>query len=180
VADLFAPNAALFLWGTWPNLPEIFPVLDAWGFKYKTLGFLWLKTNTKSNTPFFGTGFYTKSNTEPCILAVRGRMKPITNSISQIFQDPVEVEDDPTEDCGLLVHPRTPEHSQKPLSVADKIEELFGDVPRLELFCRPQRPDGWYCWGKAVDPAHEQDVPGGGHYTTDPRAMAYNGKGRAL
>lgn len=180
IRDLFASNAVMFLWGTWPNFPEIFPVLEAWGFRYKTLGFLWLKTNTNSGTPFFGTGFYTKSNTEPCVLAVRGKLKPITNAISQIFQDPMGVGGDPTQDVGLLVHPRTERHSEKPLSVADKIEELYGPLPRLELFCRPQRLDGWYRWGKAVDPAHEYDVPGSGHYTQDPRAESYGGFGKAL
>lgn len=40
VSELAAKDSALFLWATFPQLNEAFRVIDAWGFKYKTLAFL--------------------------------------------------------------------------------------------------------------------------------------------
>ena len=36
-------NCALFLWATWPKLPEALTVIDRWGFRYFGLGFEWIK-----------------------------------------------------------------------------------------------------------------------------------------
>ena len=54
VADLAARDSALFLWATFPQLNEAFRVIEAWGFKYKTLAFLWLKQNRKADSWFYG------------------------------------------------------------------------------------------------------------------------------
>jgi len=131
VKNITADNAALFLWTTFPYLKEQLDVFVAWGFRYKTLGFAWLKTNPKNGFPFFGVGYYTKSNMELCLLGIRGRMKPITNKISQV-----------------VISPRG-KHSVKPLVVREKIVELFGDLPRIELFAREKTP-GWDVWGNEV------------------------------
>lgn len=50
VSELAAKDSALFLWATFPQLNEAFRVIDAWGFKYKTLAFLWLKQNRKADS----------------------------------------------------------------------------------------------------------------------------------
>ncbi len=42
------------------------------------------------------------------------------------------------------------QHSQKPAVVREKIVELMGDLPRVELFAR-QRADGWDAWGDEVE-----------------------------
>lgn len=39
--------------------------------------------------------------------------------------------------------------SKKPEEVRLRITELFGDLPRIELFAR-QYADGWDCWGNDV------------------------------
>lgn len=57
VSELAAKDSALFLWATFPQLNEAFRVIDAWGFKYKTLAFLWLKQNRKADSWFYGMGF---------------------------------------------------------------------------------------------------------------------------
>ena len=75
VADLAAKDSALFLWATFPQLNESFRVMEAWGFKYKTLAFLWLKQNRKADSWFYGMGFWTRSNAEVCLLATRGHPK---------------------------------------------------------------------------------------------------------
>jgi hypothetical protein len=41
---------------------------------------------------------------------------------------------------------RRGEHSRKPAIVRDKIVELLGDRPRIELFAR-DTADGWDGWG---------------------------------
>ena len=42
VADLAAPDSALFLWVTFPQLPEALRLIEAWGFRYKSVAFVWL------------------------------------------------------------------------------------------------------------------------------------------
>ena len=128
VKNITAENAALFLWVTCPNLPDGLAVLKAWGFEYKTIAFTWIKTNKNNGRPFFGIGYYTKSNAEICLLGIKGKMKPIDNSVSSVIMAPRR------------------EHSRKPDEVRDRIVKLFGDLPRIELFART-RPKGWHVWG---------------------------------
>ena len=126
-------NCALFLWCTFPQLDEQIKLFSHWGFKYVTQAFTWIKTNTKNGKPFFGIGYYTKSNAEVCLLGIRGKMKPVSNSVSSVIIAPRE------------------RHSKKPDIVREKIVELFGDLPRIELFARPPLPTGWDCLGNDID-----------------------------
>ena len=58
VADLAAPDSALFLWATFPQLPEALRLIEAWGFNYKSVAFVWLKKNKKADSWFYGLGFW--------------------------------------------------------------------------------------------------------------------------
>src|SRR5699024_3377252 len=69
VADLAAPDSVLFLWATFPQLPEALRLIKAWGFTYKSVAFVWLKKNRKSEGWFYGLGFWTRGNAEVCLLA---------------------------------------------------------------------------------------------------------------
>ena len=60
VADLAAKDSALFLWATFPQLPEALRLIQAWGFTYKSVAFVWLKQNRKSPGWFYGLGFWTR------------------------------------------------------------------------------------------------------------------------
>lgn len=132
-------NCILFLWVTFPNLIDGIKLFDAWGFKYTTLGFSWVKTNPKNGKPFFGIGYYAKSNCEICLMGVKGKMKPVSNSVSS-----------------CIISPRQ-EHSKKPNEVRERIVKLFGNVPRIELFAR-QWASGWDCWGnECQEEKSEQD-----------------------
>lgn len=71
VAEIAAKDSALFLWTTFPMLPEALRVIRAWGFRFKTVAFVWLKQNRKTKTWFYGLGFWTRSNAEICLLATR-------------------------------------------------------------------------------------------------------------
>ena len=132
VADIAERDCALFLWATFPQLPEALQLIKAWGFVYKTVAFVWLKQNRKALTWFYGLGFWTRSNAEICLLATKGHPKRQSAGIHQLVISPVE------------------RHSKKPDEVREKIVELMGDVPRIELFARQQTP-GWDVWGNEVE-----------------------------
>lgn len=132
VADLAAKDSALFLWATFPQLPEALRLIRAWGFTFKTVAFVWLKLNKKSPTWFYGLGYWTRGNAEICLLAKRGKPKRRSAGVHQFIISPVE------------------EHSKKPDVTRDKIIELAGDLPRVELFARQKTP-GWDVWGNEVD-----------------------------
>lgn len=132
VGDIAADDCILFLWVTYPKLKEALTAIERWGFQYKTIGFVWLKQNRKSLTWFFGLGFWTRGNTEICLIAVKGKPKRASLKVSQLIVSPLE------------------RHSKKPDMVREKIVELMGDVPRVELFAR-QNYDGWVCLGDEID-----------------------------
>ena len=60
VAELAAPDSALFMWATFPQLPEALRLIEAWGFTYKSVAFVWLKKNRKADSWFYGLGFWTR------------------------------------------------------------------------------------------------------------------------
>lgn len=131
VAELAAKDSALFLWVTFPQLPEALRVISAWGFRFKTVAFVWLRQNRKAKTWFYGMGFWTRSNAEVCLLATRGHPKRQDKGIHQLIISPVEA------------------HSKKPDEARNRIVRLMGDLPRVELFAR-QSPPGWDVWGNEV------------------------------
>jgi len=71
VADIAAPDSALFMWATFPQLPDALRLIEAWGFTFKTVAFVWLKKNRKSDSWFYGMGFWTRCNAEICLLAIK-------------------------------------------------------------------------------------------------------------
>ena len=133
-------NSALLLWATMPNLPQAFEVMKAWGYKYKTCWATWVKTNAAGNKPFFGVGYYTRSNAELCLLGVKGRIA----SFKKLVENEVRTEN-PSALSSIVIEPPR-QHSRKPASVRDMIVTFFGDVPRIELFARESSP-GWSTLG---------------------------------
>jgi len=131
IKEIADDNCILFLWATYPMLKEALQVIDSWGFKYKTIAFQWLKLNPKKLTPFYGLGRWTRGNTEPCLLATKGKPKRISASVFQ-----------------LIEYERL-RHSEKPACARDKIIQLVGDIPRIELFAR-EKTEGWDSIGNAI------------------------------
>ncbi len=131
VKSLAADNCALLMWWV-PSQPlEALKVVEAWGFKIKTMkAFTWVKQTSKGNE-HFGLGHYTRGNTEDCLIAVRGRPARLDNAVRQ------------------LVTAKIGAHSEKPVEVRNRIERLYGDVPRIELFARHSN-EGWDTWGNQV------------------------------
>jgi N6-adenosine-specific RNA methylase IME4 len=130
VEDLTAPDCALFLWAVWPRLPDALEVIQAWGFEFKTAAFVWVKQNRSGEGLFTGMGFWTRANTEPCLLATRGSPLRLAADVHQVILSPVR------------------EHSRKPDEVRSRIERLVAG-PYLELFGREQAP-GWTVWGNEI------------------------------
>jgi len=131
IDDIAADDCVLFMWVTYPFLQKSFDVLKAWGFTYKTVGFTWVKKNKKADSLFWGMGYWTRSNAEICIIATRGSIPRQSSSVHQIIETPIEA------------------HSKKPDVTRDRIVQLVGDIPRIELFAR-QAPKGWDVWGNEV------------------------------
>ena len=131
VKDIAEKDCVLFLWVTYPKLLECITTIKEWGFTYKTCAFSWVKRNKKSDGFFTGLGYWTRANNEICLLATKGKPKRISKSVRQIVDTPLE------------------KHSKKPDCVRERIVELCGDLPRIELFAR-QKTDGWDVWGNEV------------------------------
>ena len=135
VQDICEDNAVLMLWVTAPCLIEGIGLIEKWGFTYKTIAFTWVKKNKKADSWFWGMGYYTRSNAEFCLLATKGKTLPrISHSVHSVIDAPIR------------------RHSQKPDIVRDKIVELMGDLPRIELFARDKHK-GWDSWGNEVKDA---------------------------
>ena len=120
-------DCVLFCWVTYPNLNEVFDVIKAWGFEYKTVAFTWVK-KYKNGDNFMGMGRWTRANAEICLLCTKGKPKRVSASVRQVIETIPE------------------RHSKKPDIVREKIVELCGDLPRIELFAR-ERVENWDCWG---------------------------------
>src|SRR5258705_7343164 len=50
-----APSCALFLWTTCPRLDSGIDILKAWGFRYATVAFVWIK-RAKAGTLIYNPG----------------------------------------------------------------------------------------------------------------------------
>ena len=123
-------NCVLFLWVVSPLLPEGIETLKRWGFKFKTVAFVWNK-KTKNGKDVSNLGRWTMGNVEMCLLGVKGKNKRICNNVKQ------------------LVSAERTKHSKKPDEVRQRIVELMGDLPRIELFAR-NHTEGWDVWGNEV------------------------------
>lgn len=132
VRDISTEDAVCFMWATFPTIGDALKVMEAWGFRYKTAAFVWVKKNPKSGVLAWGMGAYTRANAEVVLLGtlegVKAKDCVKSHKVHQIVEAPRRA------------------HSQKPDEVRDRIVELMGDLPRIELFAR-SGAEGWDCWG---------------------------------
>ncbi len=147
VADLAAPDCVLFMWFVWPTMPEALRLLEGWGFTYKTCAFSWMKADpyrlfVLEEDVRMGLGYWTRANTEACLLAVRGKPKRRNASVRQGIVTPIR------------------EHSRKPDGVHDRIERLVAG-PYVELFARESTRPGWDFWGNQTDNFNGREVASG-------------------
>ena len=82
-------------------------------------------------------GGWTRSNAEVCLLGVKGNPKRLSKAVHQIIE-------------AQVIEAKIGEHSVKPPETREKIIELMGDIPRIELFAR-EKTEGWDVWGNEVE-----------------------------
>lgn len=121
VRDLCESDAVLFMWVTSPLLYEALPIIDAWGFTYKT-SFVWDKI--KHNM-----GHYNSVRHEFLLICTRGSCTPddkqLTDSVQSIDRT---------------------KHSEKPEEFRAIIDKMYPHGKRIELFAR-KRTENWDVWG---------------------------------
>lgn len=125
VQQLAAPNSHLHIWVTSPLLPEVFDVIKAWGFSYRS-SFVWIK-------PQLGLGNYWRVSHELLLFASRGNL-PFQNNAQRSWM--------------LAKRKR---HSEKPYAIREIIERV-SPGPYLELFGRLEIPNSnWTVYGNQVE-----------------------------
>lgn len=134
-------DCALFMWVVDSNLPEALKLIEAWGFTYKTIAFNWVKL-TKDGVPKMGMGYWTRKQSEICLLATKGKPKRVYAGVRQV----------------IMSEPR--EHSRKPDQQYQRIEALMGsDGTKLEMFARQSWP-GWDAWGNETTKFQTENANG--------------------
>lgn len=148
VWELAAENCLLAMWWV-PTQPlEALRVVEAWGFRLMTMkGFTWNKCYSRQTDKLaLGMGHLTRANSEDCLFAVQGKL-------------PARM------DAGIVQSFTAPrlEHSRKPDIVREKLVQLLGDVPRIELFAR-QSSHGFDVWGNQCESPAVALLPGIAEY----------------
>jgi N6-adenosine-specific RNA methylase IME4 len=114
------------MWTTSPHLDQAVELMKHWGFQYATIAFVWDKQKVNP-------GFYTLSQ---CEIVLVGKYGKIPNPRG-------------TRNERQLLSLMREDHSKKPEEVAVRIERMFPEQKKIELFARRGR-SGWDCWGNQV------------------------------
>ena len=131
--NISADDCALFMWVTDFHLPFAFELFEKWGFKYRTIVFVWKKI-TKNGKTCANLGAWTMKNTEICLLATKGNMFD-KRKAKNVFQ---------------LIEAERTKHSKKPIEAVNRIEKIFQFENKLEMFSR-KNLQGWDAWGNEVN-----------------------------
>ena len=134
VGSLAAENCLLFLWATSPHLDQAIDLGKAWGFDWATVAFVWDKERVNP-------GSYTMSQCELCLVFRRGRI-PTPRGARNERQ---------------LVRAERGPHSAKPEEVRRRIERMFPEQRKIELFAR-REVVGWTAWGLDVGAEPERSL----------------------
>lgn len=139
VNQLAGRDAYLFLWSTWPHLPQAMEVMAAWGFAYVTGG-AWIK-RTKNWCLSMGTGYVQRTSCEPYLIGKLGQPSP-AKARRNVILHPEDVPD--------AIEAIRREHSRKPPQMREMIEELLPYAFACELFAREPWA-GHDVWGNQTD-----------------------------
>src|SRR5262249_2098146 len=91
IRALAADDCVLLLWCTGPHIAigSHVEVIRVWGFEPSTAAFVWVKQNEDGNGLHTGMGYYTRSNSEVCLLATKGSPVRLATDVHQIVMEPV-------------------------------------------------------------------------------------------
>ena len=128
VESIAAEDSMLFMWATDHTLPDALKVMHAWGFKYSTVAFVWVKAHC-----YWGS--WSLKQCEYVLLGTRGKPHSKFKNVHNIRQ---------------LINSPNDKHSRKPNEIRTRITQIVGVLPRVELFAR-EVPHGWSVWGNEVD-----------------------------
>ena len=135
---LLAERGVLFLWATCPRLDFAIECIRAWGLAYRGVAFLWVKTKQGTETPVGAQGVR-PSIVKPVVELVLAASRVAKGRPMALGSEAVRQ---------VVLAPRG-EHSAKPTEVQERIEALYPDASKLELFARARR-ETWACWGDQV------------------------------
>ncbi|MGL5225790.1 MAG: MT-A70 family methyltransferase [Aeromonas sp.] len=174
VADYAAKDCCLMMWTTGPQLEASIELMRSWGFKYVTLGVVWVK-RTKNHWENSARRIRQRvkrqlEGQQPTVHAV---IKAVTASVVECASKDkwawgmgswtracaevvlIGAKGSPAslrKDKGVhqVMEEVVGRHSAKPQEIYERIERLFGDdVKRLDMFTRANRP-GWDAIGDQV------------------------------
>jgi len=144
IDNVMADDCAVFMWVTWPTLPDALALGKAWGLEYKTCAFNWLKRTTTGKAWHMGMGYWSRANSEPCLLFTQGNPKRIDKGVPQlIYTNETQMELFPP------IVERVGAHSVKPEEAYRRVERLVSG-PYLDVFARRGRL-GWDVMGNEID-----------------------------
>lgn len=171
VRELAAPDCALFLWTSAPFLDQSIGVMKAWGFRYVSIAFTWLKLQKRHRDALFldkdvfiAMGHTSRKSTEICLLGKRGSPNRLSRSVHEV-----------------IIAARR-EHSRKPEAFYDRAVALYSG-PAIDVFSRQAR-DGWFQFGNEANKFGASDPPmgpaRGNQLDTDSQGKCTAGAGGAL
>ena len=146
IFNIMEENCAVFMWTTGPHLRSPFEVVFSWNqqealkkrqLRYTNKAFCWQKI-TKNGLPFAGRGHWNFHNTEDCLLFMRGTLE-VQKTVFEEIREAHE------RDLSRKII-----HARKPQATRERIEQMFGDLSRIELFATERNP-GWSWTGYDVD-----------------------------
>lgn len=138
ISSLLNDRAVVFVWATAPRLDFAIDVIRSWGLHYRGVAFIWVKTKKDRITPIGAQGV------RPSIVKPTVEFVLIASNVAK--GRPLPVADESV--SNVVLAPRT-EHSRKPDEVHRRIERLYPDASKLEMFAR-RKVDGWDVWGNEV------------------------------
>ena len=138
IKDIIDKNSILFMWVIDSRIPKVKEIMESWGFRYITVGFIWNKKAETTNGYNAILSQYTRKSCEFCFIGRCGEKIVKNSNVDQFISESKK------------------EHSKKPKVVRERILKMCGDISRIELFSR-DRIEGWDCWGNEV-PTSEQKL----------------------
>ena len=154
-------SGVMMMWAVSTHMHTAIALMESYGYTYRKIIFVWAKEYERGGV-FYGPGAYTGSNAEYVLLG-QADMNAIftpksaggTKGVNELFFGP---------DAATILapHPRNAAgkiiHSRKPAVFRQRIEQLFGEHPRVEAFARERVP-GWHALGDQI-PGGQLMVPG--------------------